>query len=417
MPEVPLSYTDHERIYADLPPAVLKNRVFEETPTQAKATALLARPGTDELGAYGDGPIRACYSLTGLHGGALFFVSGDTLYRRDTDGTTFAINGTVFGTGAVSMTGVKGADYERLFIADGSHLQMYAGGSNASGVLTATAHVSNGDTVRIGDTYYQWVDADSTGMVGNGAGTSSNPWKVLRGASLADDLDNMVQAISFVGTPGVDWSANLGGQNADVTATADTTLGDTMTVTAKTDLTAGNSIVTTYLTSDTVPAASWGGGTLSGGGLHGLNGIEVPDGQPPISLTTLKSFVLIAIADSDRFYWIEPGEIVVDALDFATAESQPDRITSIFTVGDTAWLVGDGSTEIWYATGDSTAPFAPVTGRVYDRGAIEGTAVNIKGTVFLVGPDFIVYAISGGPQRVSNHGIEETIRRTLEAES
>lgn len=413
--QVPISFSDWQRRFADLTPAVLKNRFFEQNPSQAQGSAMLARPGTTDLLTVGEGQIRAFYSLPGLFDGAAFIVSGENLYRVETDLSFIQITGIVFGTGNVSMTGVAGAGYERLFLADGSHLQVYQGGTNASGILTGSAHVSDGDTVEIGGTYYQWTDPDTAGEVSNGAGSSSNPWKVRRGANLGEDLNNMVKAINFTGTQGVTYSANLGGQNGAVSAAVTDTAETMMTVTAKTDLAAGNLITTTVVSADTVPVISWGAGTLSGGGTHGLSGVEVPDGLPPVSVGTLKSYILVALGDTDRFYWIEPGELVIDALDFATAESQPDDTLEVLVVGDTAMFIGENSTEVWYATGVAESPFAPVSGRVYDRGAVDGTIINVKGIVFLVGPDNVVYAIGGSAQRVSNHGVEESIRLALGA--
>lgn len=402
--QVTISFTSWERRFGDLPPALLKNRFFEQSPAVGSQAAMLARPGTDELGTHGSGPIRATYSQPGLFGGALFAVSGETLYRIETDLTAVAITGVIFGSGSVSMTGVKGAGYERLFLADGSHLQVYQGGVSATGLLTGTGHVADEDTIEIGGTYYQWVDT-----VASGAGTLADPWKVLRGADLAADIVNMVDALNFTGTSGTTYSSNLGGQNGDVTA--EVTSVTEMTVTARTDLTDGNLITTTA----TGTAVSWGAATLSGGGTHGLSGVEVPDGLPPVSVATLKSYIIVALGDTDRFYFIEPGELTIDALNFATAESQPDDTLDVLVVGDTIMFVGESSTEVWYPTGNSDAPFAPVSGRVYDRGAIEGTVVNVKGTVFLVGPDNVVYAIGGSAGRVSNHGIEEMIRESLGA--
>ena len=398
---VALNFTSWERIFPEFAASVLKNRFFEQNPSQKDGVSLIARPGTEPLGAWGTGQIRGFFSLPGLFDGALFVVSGETLYRIETDLSSISITGIVFGTGAVSMAGVKGAGYERLFVADGSHLQFYGGGTQASGVLTGTGHVSDGDTIEIGGTYYQWAS-----VISDGQGTVGNPWKVLLGADLEEDLANMVKAISFVGTPGTDWSSNLGGQNGDVTAVSDAT---TLTATARTDLAAGNSITTT----ESSTALSWAAATLLGGGTHGLSGVEVPDGLPPVSITVLKSYVLVALGDTDRFYWIEPGDVVIDALNFATAESQPDDTLDVITVGDTAMFIGEGSTEAWYPTGDQDNPFAPVSGRVYDRGGVEGTVVNVKGTVFLVGPENVVYAISGSADRVSNHGVEELIRTAL----
>lgn len=402
--QVPISFTSQERRFAGLPAAVLTNRFFEETPTQVAGAAMLARPGTKDLGRYGDQPIRSFYSQTGLFDGALFFVMGDKLFRRETDGTTTQCSGAVLGAGAVSMTGVSGPGYQRLFVADGTLLQVYQGGTRASGVLTGATQVVDGDTIQIGGTWYQWVNT-----VISGAGLQMNPFKVLIGIDLEESLENMVKALTFTGTQGVTYSSQLAGQNQQVTAVSDPT---TMTVTARTDLSDGNLIVTGVEPGGSGNVA-WTDPTLTGGGTHALTGVEVPDGLPPISVATLKSYVLVALGRTDRFYWIQPGALVIDPLDFATAESQPDHILQITIVGDTAWFVGEDTTEVWYATGDSTAPFRPVSGRVYDQGAVEGTPVNIKGTVFLVGTDNVVYAVSGGVQRISNHGIEEMIRLHL----
>lgn len=400
--QIPLAFTDSERVYADLPPALLKNRILERNVTQKGGEVFLARPGSKKLATFGSGPIRATYSLPGLFDGSAFIVSGNSLYRRTPGGTTIPITGYVYGGGAVSMAGVKGSGYEYLFIADGSHLQVYSGGTNASGTLTGTAHVSEGDTIQIGSSYYQW-----TATVGTGSGTAADPWKVLLGASLSEDLANMVKAITFAGTPGTDFSSNLAGQNGEVTATSTAT---TLDVTALSDLSDGNLIATTVPTGTTV---SWGSATLTGGGVHGLNGVEVPDGLPPATVAVLKSYVIVTLVGYGKFFWLEPGTIVIDPLNFADAESKPDATLAATTVGDTVWFIGEDSTEVWYPTG-GTPPFRPVSGRSYDRGAVEGTVANVKGTVFLVGPDNIVYAIAGSPTRVSDNGIEETIRKALE---
>jgi hypothetical protein len=405
---VPLAFTDTERLYADLPASVMKNRMLERTPTQEGQQVFLLRWAATDVKVLGGGPIRATYSLTGLFNSALFVASGDKIYRYDPDGTTIAITGTLFGSpGAVSMVGVKGADYERLFIADGSHLQLYQGGSHATGTLTGTGHVADGDTVQIGSSWFKW-----SATIADGAGTLASPWVVLRGADLAADLTNLVKAISFTGVAGTDYSANLGGQNGEVTAIVGDSSETTVVVTAISDLSDGNSIATTA----TGTAVSWGAATLSGGGVHGLSGVEVPDGLPPNSVATLKSYIVVTLDGTDKFFFIQPGEITIDPLDFATAESHPDSTWQVLAVGDTLWFVGSDSIEVWYPTGDSSAPFAPVAGRTYEIGAVEGTAVNIKGTVYLVGNDYIVYAVGGSPSRISDHGVEELIRKTLEAE-
>lgn len=400
--QVQLSFANWPRDFGDLSPAVLRNRYFEQNPSVGGGTALLARSGTSPLVTTGSGNIRAMFSLPGLFDGALFVVSGDTMYRVDADLTVTPIVGNVLGLEAVSFAGVAGAGYQRLFVADGTLLQFYSGGVQATAILTGTAPATDGDILQVGTTYYQWKT-----VVGSGIGTVGDPFDVLIGASLAEDLANMVKAFSFTGISGTDYSPELAGQNTLVTVTSDAT---TLTITARTDLVAGNSIASISSSANlTFPAA-----TLLGGGTHGLSGCAVPDGLPPVSLATLKSHVIVALGNTDRFYWVNPGDITIDALSFATAESQPDDVLSVQTVGDTLMFVGENTTEVWYPTGNPDAPFAPVAGRVYDRGAIAGSVVNVNGTVFLVGTDNIVYSIGGQAQRVSTHAIEETIRKHLE---
>ena len=414
MAEVGLSFSNFERVYADLPAAPLINRFFEENPFQGTKKAAVARPGTTVLGNYGTGPIRKIFSQPGLFSGALFFVSGNELFRRDLDGTTYAIGGIIYGDGEVSMCVAKGLDYERLFIADGARLQFYSGGTRASGDISWTggANAVDGDTVNINGTYYEWETPDGFGAVTDGVGSAANPFKVAIGVDWDESLDNLRSAITFDGTSGETYSATIAGRNTEVTASYTT---PDLTITATVDTDVGN----TYVLVDTVDSGgniqTPAGGLLSGGDNHGLSGIEMPEGLPPTQVATLKSYIIVAVGSTDRFYWVAPAEVTIDALDFATAEASPDEIVALVVMQDTAWFIGQSTTEIWYATGDPDLPFTPVSGRVYDRGAIEGTVVNVKGTLYLVDQDYVVYAIGGGPQRVSNHGIEETIRKALGA--
>ena len=125
----------------------------------------------------------------------------------------------------------------------------------------------------------------------------------------------------------------------------------------------------------------------------------------------------MAINASQRFYWVKPGEVTIDALDFASKESGPDPISQMRTVGDQVLIMGDKTTENWFSTGNSLSPFAPVQGRTYARGAYQGTSVIVDENVYLVGDDGKVYQIGQqGINSVSNNGIEERIRRQVRRE-
>lgn len=469
MTAVPLGKGAWKRTYAGSPQIQLLNRWIEEDPANPReGTSVLARPGTNQLiyldpGVFaGVNPMRGQYVLSGLFDDALFVVSGQNLYRLDhgaapideaftitteagdaliteggltitteggiivqattSDGLDFHvthITGTINGTGYPEVAWSKGAGYEQLWISDGTLLQYYAGTTHAKGTLTAGSTPASGvDSVQIGGVYYAWNTAVNAGTPD---GTASHPYRVNVGT---DPMGNLVKAIMDSGIGGTDYSSTIGGQNTSVSAEVDadnpTTVID---LTAREAGDIGNEISTTVPTGT---AVSFSGTHLANGGIEALQGCEVPDGDTPISVTQVSGYVLVAITDSQRFYWINPGEVTIDPLDFASKESSPDNITSMRAVGDQVLIMGEKSTENWYATGDATAPFAPIEGRVYARGVVAGSAVVIDDAVLLIGDDGRAYSIGfqggdttdagWGVTRISNNGIEEQIRKQVRFE-
>lgn len=146
-------------------------------------------------------------------------------------------------------------------------------------------------------------------------------------------------------------------------------------------------------------------------GVGGLNTSVVPEGVVFSDLTTLASYVIGSQANSHKFYWIHPGETEVGALDFSSAESEPDDIVGIMAVGDHLWIFGQSSTESWYATGDADQPFLRSQGRSFSQGILPNTLARVQDAIVVVGQDRVAYRIAGGPERISHHGIEEMLRR------
>lgn len=433
MTAVPLGRGAYKRLYAGSPEVQLLNRWVEANPANLReGTSVLARPGTTNLmrldpGGFVDfGPMRGNYALNGLFSDSLFVVSGDTLYRINQDMSVITIAGVISGTGYPEVAWQKGIGYERFWIADGLVLQYYAGTTAATGSVTLIGAIVNGaDVLEIGGVHYTW----GTSFNPSDAGTLANPYVVKPTntlTSLLDPLNQLVLAIMDSGSPGTDYSSTIGGQHTLVGAVSDGLIpAVTLTISARSRGTDGNSI-TLSITGGA--ALSVSGATLTNGGVDALQGCEIPgNGNIPSTLSQVSSYVLVGIADSQQFYWVNPGEVVIDALDFASKESSPDNITHIRAVGDQVLIIGEKSTENWYATGNLAAPFAPIEGRVYARGAIQGTPVIIDDGVLLVGDDGRVYSIgfqSGdatdagwGVQRISNNGIEERVRRQIRREA
>jgi hypothetical protein len=345
--------------------------------------------------------MRGNFTQPGFFGDDLFVASGQTLYRWD--GTTeTAITGVLSAEDTpVSITYQASPGVERLWIADGATLYYYEGNTKSRGNLDAdeALNVSPGDVVLIDTVYYEFV---ASGVdAGTPAGTLADPWLVLIGATSEFSLSNLSAAIGNTGTPGGTYStALLANPNVEVRRLEQYRLN----VQAVAPGAAGDTIVTTT----TAANLTWGAATLENGGLDILTPVDVPDGgtEAAVSLTTLAAYVIVSVAGSQRMYFIRPGEFWIEV--FAEAESEPDVVLQVVTVGSSFWALGESTIEPWTATGDADIPFAPIQGRQMSYGIVAGTALVLEDRVIYVDDKGIVRDSSGA--RISTHGIEEEIR-------
>jgi hypothetical protein len=430
---IPLGRGAYERLYAGAPIIELLNRWLEANPANLReGTSVLARPGTTQLvppfspGTFtGLGSMRGNYSLAGLFSDSLFVVCGSNLYRIAQDLTVTHITGTLSGTGYPEVAWQAGIGYQRLWISDGVLLQYYQGPSSASGTLTLTGTIVNGtDKFEVDGVFYVW----GTTFSGLDAGTTSHPY-VINPTSIGtvlDPLNQLVLAITDTGIAGTDYSGTITGPHTTVTAANNSGLiPATSTKLSALAPGSGGDTITFTVTGGTALSAS-GSGTLANGGLQALQGCTMPGGVTPQSLTQVSSYVLVSVAASQEFFWVNPGEITIDPLNFASKESSPDPIEVMRAVGDQVLIMGAKSTENWYATGNIAAPFAPIEGRVYARGVVQGTPVVVDDGIVLVGDDGRVYSIgyqpgdatdtAWGVNRISNNGIEERVRYQIRRE-
>lgn len=417
MVKVPLATTEWRRLVADEAEVFVKNRYFEENPTnQEGGSSLLSRPGLKRWLTVGTGPITQLFSTSGVFDDALFVASDQDLYRVDINETVTLIQAGAFTNGAngtpeFAATAPIGDTPAFLYATDGGVLWLYTENGYARTVLTATGTITVGDVVRIDGVYYS-IQTSSLDT-GSPAGTSGNPWKVQKGASNAATIQNLYNAINATGVAGTDYSTAL---TAHTTATAFVYTSTTVSIRAKTPGTVGNAIVTT----ETSAGLAFTGGTMAGGGSPSATQVVMPDDVGAVSLAFIAGFVIVIPVQDDglngRFYWIEPGATTIDPLNFATAEKSPDGVFQVRTMGDQFWLFGAQSTEIWYPTGTADLPFKRVQGRAFERGVWNGTAIQIKDAVMLVDNTGVVYMLQGDLKRVSNNSIEEQIRDAIRDE-
>jgi hypothetical protein len=398
---------DWQRTVAKEAQIPLINRYFEQDPVPLDGeAALLARPALRKWLTVGAGPIRGMCSQLGMFGDALFIVSQNTLYKVNTDETITTIGSGLAGTTAYIPMCITDS---YLWLADGTNLWYYTNNGFATGTLTVTGTISANETVTLGTTVYKFVAAGGVDA-GTPAGTSTNPWLVSLGADTSHALTNLGNAITGNGTAGTDYSTLL---TAHTSVTTSLVTSTTVKVTAITAGTSGNSIATT----ETLANGSFGGTTLSGGGATSFTTAVMPNNEGVVWVDTIDRYVIAVVAqgynENGRFYYIMPGQNTVDPLNFATAERAPDPIYSVMTLGDQFWLFGSSTTEIWYPTGDATAPFERIQGRLFDRGIWGGTAVKIGDQMMVVDRNSVAWLVGDqGVQRVSNNGVEQRIRES-----
>lgn len=366
----------------------------------------------------------------------------------------------------LNFNGTPGVDFSSALAGPSPNFYATATDPSASGTLTLSGGSISNQVIQIGNVYYSWSSAVDTGPPD---GSSTHPWLAKLGGTDTVSLANMVKLLNFTGVSGADYSTALAAASPFVTATSTATTlictavepGSSGNATAtavfsgadltwgSTTLTGGNddaatlliTSVSTETTSNNITTTvfsgsylSWSHATLTGGGIHALAGVNVPPialsdnsggtNNAVKALTNVSSFVLASIANTQAVYFLLPGELTIDPLNFFEKESNPDNVVDMLTVGDQVLITGEGSTETWYATGNFDAPFAPQEGRVYARGTIDGTPVAVTDGIIVVGNDGIVYEIGGtyggeagyGVNRISNNGIEERIRVQLRRE-
>jgi len=154
---------------------------------------------------------------------------------------------------------------------------------------------------------------------------------------------------------------------------------------------------------------SYDGTDFVNSGFTGLFSNEVT------AVAYLAGLFLAVEAGSHRFFWSAVRDSRSwDVLDFASAENAPDELRDVKAVGDSLYLMGQASIEVWAATGAVEIPFTRIQQRLYRKGVIStGCAVDQDNSLTFCGHDGIVYRIAEVPERISDHGIEERIKASL----
>jgi len=163
-------------------------------------------------------------------------------------------------------------------------------------------------------------------------------------------------------------------------------------------------------------------GIAANGGLYLYDGstltdVAIPDGNLVADVTSLDNYFIVSIKNSNKFYWVEPGETTIDGLSFTSAERNPDDIVSVISIGDELWVLGQSTCEVFTDSGDINSPFIRISGRVYQTGCVDKHSVTrtLKDSIpclIWVTPSKEVILSQGVPNKISNESIEEVLKRS-----
>jgi hypothetical protein len=105
----------------------------------------------------------------------------------------------------------------------------------------------------------------------------------------------------------------------------------------------------------------------------------------------------------------------LDALDFATAESNADNLRGVYSEGDRLLMAGTETMEFWYNDGGPQFPFSRIPGSTAKTGLVSPYALTFNdNTFFFVGHDLSVYRMGTVPERISTPYIERKIKSFTE---
>lgn len=100
----------------------------------------------------------------------------------------------------------------------------------------------------------------------------------------------------------------------------------------------------------------------------------------------------------------------LDALDFATAESNSDNLVGVYTEGIRLVLAGKKTIEFWIGDGGPQFPFSALP-YVSSTGIRSPYGVTFAdNTFFFLGDDLSIYRMAQVPQRISTPNVERAIR-------
>jgi hypothetical protein len=149
--------------------------------------------------------------------------------------------------------------------------------------------------------------------------------------------------------------------------------------------------------------------------------ITDPDWRGSNWVDEIDGYFVFADPETDQFYISQIDDASsLDALDFSSADAQPDNIVTHRVLKRELYIFGTRSTEVWIDSAGSDFPFARYNSTPIDIGCVGKRAViRAADSLIFVGVtdrgQGIVYMMQGHqPQRISNRAIEGLLAQSTD---
>ena len=149
--------------------------------------------------------------------------------------------------------------------------------------------------------------------------------------------------------------------------------------------------------------------------------ITSPGWRGSYSVGFIDGYTIFVDPDTDQFYLTALDDSsTLDALDFSSADSQPDNIVGAPVAHRELVLLGKYTTEFWVNSGGGLFPFQRYNSAQIDIGCVGKSAYIVASdTIYFIGQTRtgtgIVYRITGhAPQRVSTRAMEQLLAKSVD---
>lgn len=149
--------------------------------------------------------------------------------------------------------------------------------------------------------------------------------------------------------------------------------------------------------------------TVAGGNLTAIADTDFPT---PGGLTFQDGYFIVTEYETNKFFISASYDGTSwDALDFASAEGNPDNAVTAVMDHLQLWIFGEETTEVYYNSGNADFPFERVSGAYIERGTRAPASVaKLDGSIFFLDDLGMVRRMDGyNPVVVSTRWIEKTI--------